>query len=131
MLARAALLVLALAAVPAAALAQTPSPPAALIVGTSATVDAKGKFGVRVNFTGAAPAGKDAVVDAFRGQTLLGTVKVRVQQDESVRARVKLTDSGKARVKRHGKLKVTLRLTLEKAVLETKTTTLKRRRPQP
>ena len=122
--ARAALLVVAIAALaPAAALAQAP---AALIVGQSAPVDAKGKFGVRVNFTEAAPAGKDAVVDAFKGPTKIGTVKVHVSQGESVRARVKLTDSGKARVKRHGKLKVTVRLSLEKVVLETKSTTLKR-----
>ena len=126
--ARAALLVLALATVPAVALAQ--APPAALIIGQTATVDGKGKFGVRVNFTLDAPAGKDAVVDAFKGPTKIGTVKMHVRQDESVRASVKLTDSGKARVRRHGKLKVTVRLTLEKVVLETKTTTLKRRVPQ-
>jgi hypothetical protein len=126
--ARTALLVLALAVLaPAAALAQTPSPPAALIVGKTAPVDAKGKFGVRVNFTGAAPAGKDAVVDALRGANKVGTVKVHVAQDESVRARVKLTDSGKARVNRRGTLKVTLRLTLEKSVLQTKSVTLKAR----
>jgi hypothetical protein len=126
MLARAALLTLGIAVLaPAAALAQ--SPPAALIVGQTAPVDAKGKFGVRVNFTDAAPAGKDAIVDAFKGPTKIGTVKVHVKQGESVRARVKLTDSGIARVRRHGKLKVTLRLTLEKSVLETKSVTLKRR----
>jgi hypothetical protein len=125
MQARAVLLVVAIAVLaPAAALAQ--SPPAALIVGQSAPVDAKGKFGVRVNFTEAAPAGKDAVVDAFKGPTKIGTVKVHVSQGDSVRARVKLTDSGKARLKRHGKLKVTVRLSLEKVVLETKSTTLKR-----
>jgi hypothetical protein len=124
--ARAALLALGIAVLaPAAALAQ--APPAALIVGQTAPVDAKGKFGVRVNFTDAAPAGKDAVVDAFKGPTKIGTVKVHVSVGESVRARVKLTDSGKARVKRHGKLKVTLRLSLEKSVLETKETTLKRK----
>jgi hypothetical protein len=124
MLARAALLVLALAVLAPAATAQTP--PAALIIGPNATVDAKGKFGVRVNFTLEAPAGKDAVVDAFKGPTKIGTVKVHVRQDESVRARVKLTGSGKARLRRHGKLKVTLRLTLEKSVLQTKSVTLKR-----
>lgn len=129
MLVRAALLALALAVLgAAAALAQTG--PAELIVGPSAPVDSMGKFGVRVNFTGEAPAGKDAVVDAFKGPTKIGTVKVHVKQDESVRARVKLTDSGKARLKRHGKLKVTLRLTLEKSVLETKETTLKRVPPK-
>jgi DnaJ-class molecular chaperone len=125
MLARAALLALTIAVLAAAAaLAQTA--PAALIVGPTAPVDVNGKFGVRVNFTEAAPAGKVAVVDAFKGPTKIGTVKVNVSQGKSVRARVKLTDSGKARVRRHGKLKVTVRLSLEKVVLETKTTTLKR-----
>jgi redox-regulated HSP33 family molecular chaperone len=82
---------------------------------------------VRAALLALALAGKDAVVDAFKGPTKIGTVKVHVKQDESVRARVKLTDSGKARLKRHGKLKVTLRLTLEKSVLKTKETTLKRK----
>lgn len=60
-----------------------------------------------------APAGKDAVVDALKRPSKLGTVKVHVRQDESVRARVKLTESGLRRLKRHGKLKVTLRLIVD------------------
>ena len=123
MLPRAALLALALAFVAAAA-APAQMAPAELIVGEHAPVDSKGTFGVRVNFTDGAPGGKDAVVDAFKGPTKIGTVKVHVKLGESVRARVKLTDSGKARLKRHGKLKVTLRLVLGTTV-QTKTVLLR------
>ncbi len=100
-------------------------PPANLIVGKTATVDRKGRFGIRINFSAFAPAGKTAVVTARKGASKLGSVKVKVKRDESVQAKVLLTKSGLRKLRKAKKLKVTLRLVLGSEV-QSKTVTLKR-----
>lgn len=111
----------------------TPAPPvvtplpvtlASLIVSRSPLVDRRGRFGIRVNFSALAPAGKTAVVTVRRGASRLGSVKVKVRRGESVRARVLLTRSGLRRLRRARKLKVTLRLVLGTTV-QTKTVLLR------
>ena len=123
------LVVLCLVATAGLAAAQEPLPvpvPAAnLIIGKSAPVDAKGRFGLRVNFSESAPAGKKAKVTASRNGTKLGSVEVPVRRGESVQARLPLTKSATARVTRAGKLRATLRLVLGSET-QTKTVTLKR-----
>ena len=121
------LAVLCLGATAGYAAGQEPAPvPAAnLIIGETAPVDAKGRFGLRVNFSEGAPAGKEAKVSARRGDTRLGSVEVPVRRGQSVQARLILTKSAVARVTKAGRLRATLRLVLGSEI-QTKTVTLKR-----
>jgi hypothetical protein len=97
-----------------------------LVIGRTAVVDRLGRFGIRINFSEAAPAGKSAVVTVRKGASRLGTAKVKVARGKSVRAKVKLTKSGLKRLKKAKKLKVTVRFVLGTTV-QTKTVTLKSR----
>ncbi|MDP9294834.1 MAG: trypsin-like serine protease, partial [Actinomycetota bacterium] len=63
-------------------------PLARIVVATSARVDRRGRFGIRINFSAFAPAGKTAVVTVRKGGSKLGSVNVKVKVGESVRAKV-------------------------------------------
>jgi hypothetical protein len=104
----------------------TPSRLATLLIGRTATVDRLGRFGIRVNFSALAPAGKSATVTVKKGSLKLGSARVKVARGKSVRAKVKLTKSGLRRLRKAKKLKVTVRFVLGTTV-QTKTVALKTR----
>jgi secreted trypsin-like serine protease len=85
---------------------------ARLLVNRSATVDRRGRFGIRINFSALAPAGKRAVVTVRKGRSKLGTVKVKVRRGRSVQAKVRLNRSAFRRLRKARKLRVTVRLVL-------------------
>ena len=78
----------------------------------STTVDRRGRFGIRINFSALAPPGKRAVVTVRKGRSKLGTVKVKVRRGRSVRAKVGLNRAAFRRLRKAKKLRVTVRLVL-------------------
>ncbi|HYM58917.1 MAG TPA: trypsin-like serine protease [Solirubrobacteraceae bacterium] len=112
---------------PAPAAVVIPSPLARLVVATSARVDRRGRFGIRINFADNAPAGKKASVTVLKGGRKLGSAQVPVARGKSVRVKVKLTKSGLRRLRRAKRLTVTLRLVLGTTV-QTKTVLLRLKR---
>ena len=84
----------------------------------------RGRFAIKVSFAPTTPAGT-AVLVVRAGKKTIGTLKFPVRPGRTVAAKVKLTKAGQRLLKRRGKLKVTLRLTVNGAVSK-KSRTLKR-----
>lgn len=84
----------------------------------------RGRFAVKVGFAPTTPAGT-AVLVVRAGTKKIGTLEFPVRPGRTVTAKVKLTKAGQRLLKRRGKLKVTLRLTVNGAVSK-KSLTLKR-----
>jgi hypothetical protein len=69
----------------------------------------RGRFNVRVRFAASARPGTARLTVLFKGRKI-GSARVRVNPGGSATARVKLTKAGARRLKRAGRLKVSLRL---------------------
>ena len=114
-------------ATPAPAAPVSRGPFARLVVATSALVDRRGRFGIRISFAANAPAGRRATVTVLNRGRRLGSARVPVARGRTVRVRVRLTRSGLRRLRRARRLRVTLRLVLGTTV-QTRTVLLRLRR---
>ena len=85
------------------------------------------RFGIRVRFAAAAPAGT-AVVEVLRGRRVIGIARTQVVRGKTKRLRVKLTPRGHRALARSRtrKLSIKLRVRVGRSVLRSKRVTVRR-----
>ena len=101
------------------------TPKLARFIGPKSVRAKGGRFKVKVRFATTAPNGTARLSVLFKGKKI-GSGKVKSKPGRTATAKVKLTKAGLKRLKKAGKLKVSLRLTLSGSATVKRSLTLKR-----
>jgi secreted trypsin-like serine protease len=112
---------------PPAAIAEPAAPLAAIASAKRPKVGRRGRFAIRVRFARTAPRGI-AVIEVFRGKRKIGIARTRVLRGGEKRVKVKLTPTGRRRLKGSAtkRLKVRVRVRVGSQILRSKTLTIRR-----
>jgi len=109
----------------------TPRPPtrnlATILASGRPKVNSRGRFNLRINFAATAPRGT-AVIEVFLRSRKIGSAKVRVPRGGSRRVSVKLTKTGRRRLRRSEskRLRVKVQVRVGRRVLRSKGLTIRR-----
>jgi hypothetical protein len=109
------------------AIAKPAAPLAAIASAKRPKVGRRGRFAIRVRFARTAPRGI-AVIEVFRGKRKIGIARTRVLRGGEKRVKVKLTPTGRRRLKGSStkRLKVRVRVRVGSQILRSKTLTIRR-----